>query len=361
MEAIDLPPHGQPAEHDSPPEMPTAAAEYGPFRIAGFWRRLLAVLIDWLILGIPLFVFGLALCEWTCALGPWARLIGYGILLLYAGLLNSHLGGGATVGKRLMGLRVVDGRGACLSVRRSLLRTLILIPIGLLNGWAVLTPESPVFIVMVNGVILGGGLSLAYAMIFNRRTRQGIHDLVAGSYVARNGPGSSPPQIPRIHKYLTCGLLGVGFVLGLNAVFSGGVCLSLGLMRPGEWEHIRGLHATLSRDDRAFTATVRRFDLRPAGSPDVSRGLDIRVWARRPCMDDPAYCNAWISDIARLALIQYDGIDDLTGMRVGIVNRFDFGLATGSVTHGTAWRIEDWRKQLGLPRPARQEAGVTPD
>ena len=78
-------------------------------------------------------------------------------------------------------------------------------------------------------------------------------------------------------------------------------------------------------------------------------------------MDDPVYCDAWISDIARLVLNQYDGIDDLTGMRIGIVNRFDFGLVTGSVTHGAAWRIEDWWKQLGLALPAGQEAAVTQD
>jgi hypothetical protein len=57
-------------------------------------------------------------------------------------------------------------------------------------------------------------------------------------------------------------------------------------------------------------------------------------------------CDVLLNQVAQTAFENYDGIDNLSGMRITLVNRFDLGLATGSLNRGAAWTIEDWRKQL---------------
>ena len=60
--------------------------------ISGFWRRLVALLWDGLILGIVGFVSGLFFFDSYAQLGPLGRLIGFGVESIYFGFLNSSIG-----------------------------------------------------------------------------------------------------------------------------------------------------------------------------------------------------------------------------------------------------------------------------
>lgn len=86
----------------------------GPPSLASFGRRLGAVFVDWFIaVGIALFVFG---SETT-----WAP------LAIFFVLTTVQLGAyGATVGKRLFRMQVVQVGGASLSWPKALLRTALL-------------------------------------------------------------------------------------------------------------------------------------------------------------------------------------------------------------------------------------------
>ena len=86
-------------------QLPPQAAETA--QISGFWRRGAALMIDWLILGLPMLLLGLLMFRWLAGLGQTGRLIGFVVALLYFGLSNSRLSGGQTIGKRLQGIRVV--------------------------------------------------------------------------------------------------------------------------------------------------------------------------------------------------------------------------------------------------------------
>src|SRR5262249_12594392 len=45
--------------------------------IAGFWRRITALAVDLLILGVPTLLLGLALFRWAVGLGQAGRLVGF--------------------------------------------------------------------------------------------------------------------------------------------------------------------------------------------------------------------------------------------------------------------------------------------
>src|SRR6185312_5466709 len=170
-----------------PPAQPPAAApgpEAAAARLAGFWPRVGAFLIDAILLGGIGQLLGLLFYDQLCALGPWGRPLGFLIALAYLVPLTSALGGGRTLGKRALQLQVVDRRGRPLSAGRAALRESVLILPSFLNH--ALVPAgfntAAVGTAMSIGIFVVGP-TLIYLLVFNRRTRQGLHDLLAGSYV----------------------------------------------------------------------------------------------------------------------------------------------------------------------------------
>ncbi len=153
-------------------------------RAAGFLRRCAAGIID-LVLVIVLFIALQALASVVVGhglprmaqLGPGGLLDAVlgGSLLAATGLglfgllcavyaILFHAGAGQTIGKRLVGLRVIDGYGQALGLGRSTLRLLAFIPSVGLAGLGVL-------------------------WIGFDRERRALHDRLADTHVVRVGPG----------------------------------------------------------------------------------------------------------------------------------------------------------------------------
>lgn len=164
-----------------------------PSQIAGFWRRLFAFWLDGAVLGIIGLFLGYFLYDYFASMGKWGQAIGFVITLSYSGIMNSYILGGQTLGKMAMKIKVVSINGTPLSVTASFFRSSIFcapfflngaIPnVDFLNSWLQSTLSSLVF---------GVGLSIVYLFIFNRKTRQSLHDLAVGSYVVRVGLETVP-------------------------------------------------------------------------------------------------------------------------------------------------------------------------
>jgi hypothetical protein len=107
------------------------------------------------------------------------------------------LGGGRTIGKRALGIRVVSKTGEPLSVGRSFVRSFVLLLPFFVNGAPI-----PMALLQSGGAIVFGeivfglGLAIFYLIAFNAKTRQSLHDLVVGSYVVR--VGSEAADKPKI-------------------------------------------------------------------------------------------------------------------------------------------------------------------
>lgn len=160
-------------------------AEVVRYRVAGFWRRLVAGCIDALAL-IPVFallglllaaIFGGRVPRWRELGVDWAieLLLGHDPLVLggfaLCGLVAMlyfvlfHAARGMTLGKQLLGLRVITQAGA----RPTLWRALGRAGAGLL---------SAIF------------FSLGFIWIAFDREKRGFHDRLAGTYVVRNPSGA---------------------------------------------------------------------------------------------------------------------------------------------------------------------------
>jgi uncharacterized RDD family membrane protein YckC len=175
------------ASEPVPPPLP------GQVRIAGFWQRVIAALIDGAILGLVGSALGFLFFDTFVRIGVWGRLIGFCIALVYFSLMNSGLFGGGTIGKHLIRTKVVSRDGTLLGLGRSTVRYLVLGIPFFLNGARISQQTLRSWVgVVISILIFGVGLSILYLIVFNRRTRQSLHDLIVGSFVVRRDSPVAP-------------------------------------------------------------------------------------------------------------------------------------------------------------------------
>lgn len=149
-------------------------------RVAGFWTRALAALVDGLVLSVVFVILDAMVAlilrhplPKLAQLGPdylvdvavngdALAVTGLVVLALLAFLYFSlfHAIAGQTPGKRALGLRVIDGFGQRPSALRSLWRTLAYLPSAAL-------------------------LALGFLWIGFDREKRGLHDWLADTYVIR--------------------------------------------------------------------------------------------------------------------------------------------------------------------------------
>ncbi len=152
--------------------------------IANFWRRIGAFLLDSVVIGCIGFILGLAFESAFAQLANWGRLVGFGIALAYFGLMNSALCGGQTIGKRVLKLRVVNAGNNPITPMRAFCRQAVFSTPLFLNGAPFSNAVLTSFLIYPLAlIVLGGLLSIVYLYVFNRRTRQSLHDLAVGTYV----------------------------------------------------------------------------------------------------------------------------------------------------------------------------------
>jgi len=311
--------------------MNTIAGESQPIglpellRIAGFWRRLGALILDLILLGIVGWLIGAVLFDSLARMGDWARLIGFAIALAYFGLLDSRLHAGRTLGNKLFDVRVVDIRGASLSIPRSLLRYTVLSAPYFLNYLSVDT-TSMVILAALSFVVLGGILSITYLYIFNRRTRQSLHDLVVGSYVVRGESEGSTAAIPRIWSgHLV--VMGVIFVLCLIGPF-----VASRFVNKAPFAQLLITQGALSRLPHVRTVSIMDGSLYMNGTRTTSLVAQLRLDA--PSTEDKALAE----HAAHVMFNIYPGAASESAIVVNLVYGYNMGIASGWKRHGYSFK-----------------------
>ncbi|MFE3892553.1 RDD family protein [Priestia sp. YIM B13446] len=130
---------------------------------AGFWIRLLGNLLDGIIVSIPLGLIGFLITGDFDREDPITSLIGF----IYA-VAVPILWYGYTIGKRIVGVRIVKINGKKLGIGAMLLRVLV-------AG-------------IVYGLTLGIALIVSVFMVVFRKDKRSLHDMIAGTYVTYAKP-----------------------------------------------------------------------------------------------------------------------------------------------------------------------------
>lgn len=189
---------------------------------AGFWRRFFALLIDSIIIGI----LGIVVAFTT---GISGYLLPFLIAVLYFTL---GFVSGRTLGKRMLGLRVVGlTSGEPPNLPRAFLRSL---PLAILLSSGEITeglPQVGYALSIAMSIAVGGVgafvfLALPVSVIFHPRKR-GIHDMLAGTLCVRATASPQPMSPTKIGRKLRIALIGIA------VVSLAGVIVPTMLFRPG--------------------------------------------------------------------------------------------------------------------------------
>lgn len=128
----------------------------------GFWKRFFAAVLDGIIVSAPLaIIFGVITGDWENE--NFSTLFNF----LYM-VIVPILWYGYTVGKRIMGIRIVRMDGKKLGIGTMLMRYLVA--------------------ALVYAITLGIGFIVSAFMVGIRKDHRSIHDFIAGTYVTSNEP-----------------------------------------------------------------------------------------------------------------------------------------------------------------------------
>ncbi len=164
-------------------------APAGQREFATLTARLLAGIVDLMLLSAAAVVLHLL---WHGTRAPMADAAVVIIATLYFILGHGPVGGGYTIGKRALGIRVVDAAGAPLTLSAATARWLV--AGGIVSPLLVvapdlldMTPPGSIAVLAVLILLLCMFWTDGYLLLANRATRRSLHDLAGGSFVVRRG------------------------------------------------------------------------------------------------------------------------------------------------------------------------------
>ena len=308
-------------ENEHTMRIPDSGSQDGPpFSsnvISGFWRRTGAFLLDGMLLGLVGLLIGYFFFDTLVELGPWGRLLGFLISITYFGTLNSSIGGGQTLGKKLQKIRVVNQAGETLSVPSSFTRYAIMgIPFFLNNAMIPQAITNQIVLFILTLIIFCVGGTILYLYAFNRQTRQSLHDLAVGSYVIKDvypGPVSAGP-IWKPHFAIA----GLWCALVLSFVIFGVPILAT----KGLFKELLVIHEAVQSTGKVHN--VRVSETYHWGSDGTSTSLSVNaIWKSIPKVP-----KGTPFEIAPAVLSAYPSIFSKDRLFISVSYGYDIGIST---------------------------------
>jgi uncharacterized RDD family membrane protein YckC len=305
--------------------------------VASFWRRFFAFLLDGIIINVLGSIIGLFFFDSLSRLGPWGRFVGFLVVLPYFAFFESRLGDGQSIGKRLLGLRVVNSHGTTISLEESLLRYFVFaIPI-FLNSLALPISRTPWFVFPLLAILVFGvGGATLYLLIFNRNTRQGLHDLAAGTYVVE-ARQTGPVEANGIWKFHWIILGSLALVLTPAAAILGKKFTESGVF-PQLLQDVR-LIEIMDGAQRAGAQDAHRINV---GSSDRERTLVITIFVTPDSPDGQAFAD----QIAKTILENDRTSEQYARLNIVIMHGYDLGFASGWRSNSFSLTPAEWNQRI---------------
>lgn len=319
--------------------------------IGGFWRRLFAFIIDTILLGIIGMCIGALFFDYLAELGGWGRLLGFTVALLYFGLLNSSIGNGQTIGKRLLKIKVVDGEKQTISIAKSFLRFTILGIPYFLNGAMIpleILSNSIMSLLLGLAVFFGGG-AMIYLFIFNRVTRQSLHDLIIGTYVINSNSDEAIPDkaVWRGH------FVAVGTLFAAVVAFI--VIVVPRFARTEPFADLIAIQKQIQKSGLVHAATVtvgKRSGMRKHEEGEENGEMTF-ISTKAVLKYRPHDYEAVASEIASIVLDAYPAIVDKNALVVQTSYGYDIGIARAWIGHRIQHTPQEW-KELRMHMDSRE-------
>ena len=328
--------------------------------ISGFWRRLAAFFIDGIMLGITGFIIGTLFYDFFAELGGLGRLIGFIIALFYFGTLNSSIGNGQTIGKRIMKIKVVDKNASTISLFRSSARYTILgvpyfLNMALLPPWVLYSFVS----YLIGAIVFLGGGAIIYLYIFNRKTRQSLHDIVIGTFVIKVGPVDKVtfPIYWKGHLVVVgilCvaifGTLYLEFPKLLNKTpFPEMFSIQKSIYESGL------IHSSNVKVNSSVTFNIWKHSKTNLESDDNKRKETTSLSVEAFLKKKPENYQLIIDNIALIVLNKFPTILGKDLLAITVVYGYDIGISSAWKKESNSYSLEKWKGRLSNSQIGKQE------
>ncbi|HKK01091.1 MAG TPA: RDD family protein [Desulfuromonadales bacterium] len=319
-----------------PPATAQVSAPLPQAQIAGFWLRSFAFVLDTIFLAGFGWVLGAAFFEQFVRMGQAGRLIGLAVGILYFGLLDSAVGRGQTPGKRLMGIRVIDAAGSGpIPLARAALRYLVFSLPFFCNNLT-LPFNNQTLVLLLGLIVFGMGGVAVYLYLFNRRTRQSLHDLATRTLVVRSKPVGAPPAATIWRGHLVAA--------GLWIVLIGGGSLSgvsrLTQMQP--FPDLLALQQSLLKTPGISAVRVGSGVLYGDGEKSGWTTVTVTVNERKLYSEETA------DQVAAITLSQYPEAKQRSRLTVTVVYGYDIGISSAWKSINYSRSPEKWARKLNI-------------
>ncbi|MCK8827361.1 RDD family protein [Natroniella acetigena] len=310
-------------------------ATIGQEDINFFWKRILAIIIDIFILGLTGSIVGQFFIEQFVKLGSWAQGIGFMMSLLYFGILNSYLGGGQTLGKRLTKIKVVNHQGEYLTVNKSCLRFSIFGLAFLVN----ILPEINFFWITFNLILFGIAGGIVYFYLFNTDTRQALHDIICNSYVVQSQAVGKVrlPRIAKRHFVIFSVIFFATLILGgsIFQLFSSGVI-------PSELKEVR---EELYQVDNYLTVQLNIDNNYQEELDEMIRTIQVLVNVKEQVRDEAA-AKEIKEDVIEKIINEYHEASEMDYIEVTVARGYDLGIFSDWERYNQKLSTQEWLVRL---------------
>ena len=301
--------------------------------IAGFWSRIFALFLDSLLLGAIGFGLGLAFESEFVEMGALGRTIGFAVALTYFGLMNSVIGKGQTLGKRILDIRVVDASGSYISLSKSFARYIIFAIPFLFNGADITSNAHLSYLIYPLSIIVFGGLfSIVYLYLFNRRTRQSLHDLVVGSYVVNSASSvENVNSIWKVHLVISAATFVLAVILPI---------FTIGFADSHPFNELLSTQKALSGVPEVRLASVKSgktiFSSTESGT-QTSTYITVQVYVKEQLIDDQEFAK----ELAEIVAKNFPDYQSKNVVQVILTYGFDIGIWSQWSNHNHTFKPEE--------------------
>lgn len=296
--------------------------------IAGFWIRVIADGIDMAILWGIAWVLGTFMEGWFLKLGENGVWVGLLVSIAYFVPMQSRYGNGQSLGKRLLGIQVLDRGGQPLSVAKSFIRygvvafvayaSIFMGVIKVLRG-----SSLAIFAGSILGTVWFVALLGCYFLLPLHPLKRGLHDLIAGSVVVHRGRFSATALAARENPAKTKRAYAIVGVISALAII-GGVWGFLGISKSSAFKELQEIQNKLESTGNFRQTSVMDGTFR--NDSGTTRSIIVQAHVKgsfEQSREDlkPAY------DLAFQAI--RDQVKDLShydNLRVGLRLGYDLGI-----------------------------------
>lgn len=305
--------------------------------LSGFWTRIWALLIDSFILGIFGFILGFAFENFFISLGESAKLIGWVISLAYFSILNSRMNNGQTLGKKLMKIQVTDIEGKTIDLKTSFIRALILTIPFFLNGFKIPGSDAFSIINIIQSIIIfAAGIGIIVFYIFNKETRQSLHDILMKTYVVRDHRNHAVTEMPPLKKlpfYITGGLISLIIITSVYSFNSN-----------SEIKELIPVYEKISQQNHVVRASIS-MNYFPPESKKPAYTISIRT-DQKQLSNSNMENNPVVKEAVETFINSNVYETDQSLLNVVIGSGFDIGIARKNNSYNVIKPIYKWRETL---------------